>query len=149
MKVILLQDEKKIGKKGEIKNVNDGYARNFLFPKGIAMEATPANLKVAENKQRQQELKKAQELDEANMLKASLEKVSGITVKAAAGKNGKLFGAVTNKDVADALAAIGLDIDRKKINLKDPVKEAGRYEAEVKLYAGVSAKIVFDVVLEG
>ncbi|MFO7296507.1 MAG: 50S ribosomal protein L9, partial [Clostridia bacterium] len=122
MKVILLQDVKGQGKQGDVVNVSDGYARNYLFPKKLAIEATEQNLKALKEKKQAEIRRKEQELSEAQKLANAL---SGLTVviKARSGSEGKLFGSVTNKEIADELKKQhGMDIDRKKIVLPEPIK---------------------------
>lgn len=141
MKVILKQDVKALGKKDQIVEVNDGYARNFLIPKGLAAEATPAALNEAKAKNAAEKHRKENELANAQKLAA---KMSGITVnvKSKAGANGKLFGSVTSKDIADQLQAQHkINIDKKMINLPEAIKSLGETEVEIKLYAGVATKI--------
>lgn len=144
MKVILLADVKGQGKKGELCNVSDGYARNFLFPKNLAIEANNASM--AELKS--QEDAKAHHIKEekaaASALAAKIEG-SRVVVTAKAGANGKLFGAVTTKEVVAAVKAqSGIEIDRKKVTMND-IKSYGEYNAEVKLYNGISAKFTVEV----
>ena len=140
MKVILLQDIKNVGKKDQIINASDGYARNFLFPKNLAVEATKENTMKLEAKQRNHEAQKAQELAEARELGAKIEEVT-LNIKAKAGDSGKLFGAVTNKEVAQSLKEqSGLEVDKKKIVLRD-IKSLGETTADVKLHPKVTAKL--------
>ena len=145
MQVILLPDVKGIGRAGEVVKAKDGYARNYLIPKDLAMEATPANLKVLER--RKQEIEAQREVDEARAgeLKEQIEgKV--IHMEAKAGEGGRLFGAITSKDIAEALEKdFGIVVDRKKIGLDSPIKQAGLTEVEIKLYPGVSASCSVDV----
>jgi large subunit ribosomal protein L9 len=145
MQVILLQDVKGIGRAGEVVKAKDGYARNYLIPKDLAMEATPANLKVLER--RKQEIEAQREVDEARAgeLKEQIEgKV--IHMEAKAGEGGRLFGAITSKDIAEVLEKdFGIVVDRKKIGLDSPIKQAGLTEVEIKLYPGVSASCSVDV----
>lgn len=137
MKVILLADVKGKGKKGEIVNVNDGYARNFLFPKKLAQEANAANLNVANQAIGAKQHKVMVEKQQANELAKEL-KGKTVTVKAKTGENGKLFGAITSKEVSAALKEeYGKEIDKKKI-VMDNIKEMGEYEITVKLYAEIS-----------
>ncbi|MDR2531347.1 MAG: 50S ribosomal protein L9 [Oscillospiraceae bacterium] len=147
MKVILLQDVQGTGKKGEIKEVKDGYARNMLLPKGLAIEATKANLTMLEQKKAsaQHKIDTARETAEktANSLSGKI-----IKVTARAGDDGRLFGSVTTKDVAAALCKEGFDIDKKKLNVPGDIKNCGTYEAEAKLYSGVNAKFTLDVTAE-
>lgn len=137
MKVILKQDVKSLGKKGAVVEVSDGYARNYLFPRGMATEATAGALKERQLYQKAQELKKEQELRQA---KALADKLSGITVRinTKAGEGGKLFGSVTSKEIAEHLSTHhGLQVDKRKIDLKEPIKSLGTYSVSVKLYADV------------
>jgi large subunit ribosomal protein L9 len=140
MKVILLADIKGVGKKGEVINASDGYARNFLFPRKLAQEATDANLTVLNNKKEAERKKKTAEIEAAQK---QAEELKGKTVRitAKSGENGRLFGAITSKDIADALKAqYKLDIDKKKI-VVETIKLLGTYEAEIKLYPEVSTKV--------
>ena len=146
MKVILNADVKGKGKKGEIVNVSDGYARNFLFPKNLAKEATAQNLNAAKVAQDAAKHKKLVEKAEAMAL---AEKLSGKTVqlKAKCGEGNRLFGAVTAAEVAEALKqSMGIEVDKKKIALSGGIKELGTYDVAVKVYAEVSATIKVDVV---
>ncbi|MCR5485725.1 MAG: 50S ribosomal protein L9 [Clostridiales bacterium] len=140
MKVVLRKDVKGLGKKDELVNVSDGYARNFLFPKGIAVEATAQALNEIKGKEAALQHKKAVELQNAQNAARALEGKT-IKVSAKAGQSGKLFGSVTPKEVAETIKeSYEIDIDKRKISMDD-IKAFGTYEAEVKLYQGVSAKI--------
>ena len=140
MQVILLEDVKGIGKKGEVAKVSDGYARNFLFPRKLAMQATETNLKILEKKNAAIAAEKAEEKEAALQLKKKIESGNAVLIKGKAGDGGKLFGAVTTKDVAEAFEeAYGIAIDKKQIVLKDTIKQAGNYKAELKLYSEVTA----------
>ncbi len=145
MKVIFLQDVKGSGKKGEVKNVSDGYARNFLIGKGLAVEATPKNMNLLDGQNASAQHKKDVEKQNAeNTAKA----INGKTVKAIAkaGSNGRLFGSITAGNIADLIEKqYGQKIDKKKISLKGDIKNFGSYEADIKLYQGVSAKVTVDV----
>ena len=146
MKVILLQDVKGTGKKGEIKEVSDGYARNFLIGKGLAAEATPANLNKLEGQKASAQHKVDLAVQEANAQAAKLNGQT-VTVKAKAGQGGKLFGAVTLGHVADAISAqMGFTVDKRKLSVGSEMKNAGEYSAEAKLYSGISAKFTVNVV---
>lgn len=148
MKVILQQDVKKVGSKGDIVEVSEGYGRNFLLPKKLAVEATAANLETAKQKANSAARKKQQATDEARLLAAQLEKVS-VKVAVRIGEGGKLFGSVTGKDVADALAKEhGIDVDRRKISLKSEVTGTGEYEAVIKVHPEIQSTIGVVVVAE-
>ena len=148
MKVILQLDVKKVGSKGDIVEVSEGYGRNFLLPKKLAVEATAANLETAKQKANSAARKKQQATDEARLLAAQLEKVS-VKVAVRIGEGGKLFGSVTGKDVADALAkGHGIDVDRRKISLKSEVTGAGEYEAVIKVHPEIQSTIRVLVVAE-
>lgn len=140
MKVILLADVKGHGKKGELCNVSDGYARNFLFPKKLAVEAD--NAAMSEFKSRE-EAKIHHKEEEIAAAKATAEKLNGktVTMTAKAGAGGKLFGSVTSKEVAVEIKnSLGIEIDKKKMTMAD-IKNFGEYTAEIKLYTGITAKI--------
>lgn len=146
MKVVLMQDVPKLGKRGQIVNVSDGYARNFLIPKGLAKEATPEVIKELERqkeeeKRRQEEQKKASE-----ELLAELQKHL-FKIKAKAGEGGKLFGSLTNSNIAEEIEkVIGREFDKRWISLDTPIKSVGLYDVVVKLPGGVSGKIKVEVV---
>ncbi|ADD03574.1 MULTISPECIES: 50S ribosomal protein L9 [Thermoanaerobacter] len=147
MKVILVKDVKNIGKAGEIVNVSDGYGRNYLLPRGLAIEATESNIKVLNEKKKAEEKKRQQELEEAKKLAQDLSNIS-LVLKVKAGENGKLFGSVTSKDVEKALKEKGFDIDKKKMSFDESIKTTGTYYVDIKLYQGVTAKVKVDVVAE-
>ena len=139
MKVILLQDVKSLGKKGELVNASDGYARNFLFPKGLAKEANAQAMNELKNAEQSKKYKKETEIAAANKAKAELEG-SKFVMKAKAGESGKLFGSITAKEVsAEIKRQKGLDVDKRRIVLKGDIKTIGEYTAEIKLYTGISA----------
>ena len=145
MKVILKADVKNLGKKGELVNTSDGYARNFLFPKGLAVEANATAMNDFNNKESAKKFHKAEEIKAA---KEDAAKLTGKIVKvtAKAGANGKLFGSVTGKDISLAVKAqLGIDVDKRKISVAD-IKQFGTYEAELKIYQGISAKISVQVI---
>lgn len=147
MKVILLQDVKGQGKKGEVKNVSEGYARNFLFPRQLAQEATPANLSQLEQQHAAKAKKEQQELEQARELAKSLEG-KRFAVKTHAGDGGKLFGAVTTKHIGDAINSEGFDIDKRKIVLSDPIKSLGGHQVHIKLHPEVTATVTVFVEAE-
>ncbi len=148
MKLILLEDVKGVGKKGDIVNKNDGYAINFLIPKKLAVEATNANLNDLELKKKSEAKRKKEELEEAQRLGAELnDKV--VKVKVKAGENGKVFGSVTNKEIASALLEqTGIDIDKKKISFDDPIKMVGRRIVKVKLHPQVTVELTVEIAGE-
>ncbi|WMJ77627.1 MULTISPECIES: 50S ribosomal protein L9 [unclassified Sedimentibacter] len=141
MKVILLEDVKNVGKKGNIINAKDGYARNFLFPKNLAIEATPSNLKNLENARKKQEAKENEIFEEAKKLEEELTKLT-IVIKTKAGESGKLFGAVTTKEISEIIEKEhGFAIDKKKYDLDEPIKSVGEYFVKIKLHPQVNAKV--------
>ena len=141
MKVILQQDVKGQGKKGQLVNVSDGYARNFLFPKSLAIEANNANLNVMNTQNKAKEHKLEKEKETAMALKKELEATS-IEITAKAGQGGKLFGAVTSKEIAEKIMTdYKIDIDKRKIVMDEPIKNFGQYTLEVKVYPDITAKI--------
>lgn len=149
MKVILLEDVKGTGKKGEIHEVKDGYAINCLIKKGLAQEANAKNLNLLQGQKDSAQHKI--DVDIANA-KAIAEKLDGksIVVKAKAGQNGRLFGTVTSKEVSAAIKqSLGMDVDKKKINIAMKIEGFGDYSAEARLYAGVTAKFTVSVKDEG
>lgn len=141
MKVILLQDVKGSGKKGDLINAADGYARNFLLPKKLAMEATTAAINTKHTQDAAKEHHAQVELDQAKAAKANLDGKS-VTVTAKAGAGGKLFGAITAKEIAHAIThQYKLDVDKKKINLSNEIKAFGTFNFELKLHNGVVAEM--------
>ena len=146
MKIIFLQDVPGSGKKGEIKEVKDGFARNMLFPKGLAIEATKSNLLLLEQKRASVQHQKDLEVEAA---KKTAARMDGKTFKipAKAGESGKLFGSVTVKDISAVLKKEGHDVDKRKLSVKDDIKSFGTYEVEAKFYTGVVAKFFINVGL--
>lgn len=147
MKVILLEDVRGSGKSGDVVNVSDGYARNMLIPRGLAVEATPQNIKQLEKKKEAIAKKFAEDKAAALEMKKKLEEIT-VEVKTKAGKSGKVFGSVTSADIAEALQALGFDIDKKKIQLDSPIKMVGETDVNVKLFTEVSGKVKVNVVSE-
>lgn len=148
MKVILKADVKALGKKGELVNTSDGYARNYLFPRQLAVEATAENLNVYHSQQEAAAHRKAEEKKDAEEMRSRLSSVK-VTVKGKVGANGALQGAVTTKDIAEELKAqTGIDVDKKKIALKLPIRGFGQYSAEVKLYPEITADLTIVVEQE-
>lgn len=145
MKVILKQDVKGIGQKGEVKNVADGHARNYLLPRNLAVEATSLNMQTLNKQEKIEELKEEKELKNAQDLAKQLENEE-IQVVAKAGEGGKLFGAVTNKQIAAVLKQKKYKIDKRKIILDEPIKTLGTTQLSVKLHPQVTAMINVQVV---
>lgn len=145
MKVILLQDIKNVGKKDEIINANDGYARNFLFPKKMAIEATNDNLLKLQAKKASMQNKKNLEIEENKKIAEKLNKIV-LNLKVKAGANGKTFGGITAKEISEELKKQHkIDIDKKKIDLKETIKTIGRFSVEIKLGDGVNAKLTINI----
>lgn len=145
MKVILLDNIKGVGKKDQVINASDGYARNFLFPKKLAVPADSGNMSRLNDKKSSQAHKKEIELNNAKEIALKIEKIE-LNIKVKAGENGKIFGGVTNKEISEALKLqYNLDVDKKKIILKENIKNLGRFSVEIKLYEGVIAKLTLIV----
>ena len=149
MKVILLQDVKYLGKKGEIVEVNPGYARNFVLPKKLGVEATPKNLNDLKLKNQNDAKVAAENLAEA---KALAEKIgaSSVTAEMKMGEGGKAFGSISSKEIAELMKKqLGLNIDKKKIQVKDPIKALGTYRVQIKLHPEVTAELPVNVKEQG
>lgn len=137
MKVILTQDVKAQGKKGDLINVSDGYARNFLFPKGLAKEASKQAMNELEGKRGAEAYRRNLEEEKARNIAERMKDIT-VTLKAKAGEGGRLFGSITSKDIAEALKAqFNIDIDKRKLEMKDGIKACGTFEVPVRLYAGI------------
>jgi len=146
LKVILLEDVKKLGKKGDLVDVSDGYARNFLFPRNLAKEATEGSLKQLKQEKDALAKKKQKELEQAKELAKVLSNTT-VTLKVKAGEQGKLFGSVTSKDISEALKQqYNLEVDRRKIELQEPIKSVGSYKVDIKLAPEVDAKLSVKIV---
>jgi len=146
MKVILLSDIKGVGKKDEIINANDGYARNYLFPKKLAVEATAGNLANLKSKQESNQYRKDVQKEEAIKVASKLKDIT-LVIKVKAGENGKIFGGVTAKEISENLnAQYKIQIDKKKINLSDTIKTLGTVNVDIKLYEGVAGKLKVQVI---
>lgn len=140
MKVILLQDVKGSGKKGDVLEVSTGYAANFLFRRKMAIEATASEVNALNNKKQAEEFHKQEELKKwKDMAKNVNGKIVNCCVKA--GENGKVFGSITSKEISDKLTEMGFEVDKKKVLLKDSIKNVGNYDIEIKFLPDVSAKI--------
>lgn len=147
MKVILLTDVKQIGKKGDLINVKDGYARNFLLPRKAAIEATPANLRKYENEKKMKEQKEEDIYQEAKKLGEEISKIS-LTIKTKAGDNGKLFGSITTKEITELIEKQHkIKLDKRKVELSNTIKSTGEYKAKIKLHTKVTTEI--NIVVQG
>ena len=144
MKVILLQDVKGQGKKGDLVDVNEGYARNFLIKKGFAEVATPNKINDLKQKKAAADFHKQEEIKAMRALAAEL-KGKTFTLKIKVGQGGKVFGSVTGATIAEAMTAAGYDVDKKKIVLESPIKAVGVYDVDIKLLEGISTKIKVQV----
>ena len=147
MQVILLQDVKGQGKKGELIDVNEGYARNFLVKKGFAEVATPAKINDLKQKKAAADYHKQEEVKAMHALVSEL-KGKTFTVRIKVGQGGKVFGSVTGANISEALSAAGYDVDKKKIVLANPIKNVGIYDVDIKLLEGITAKIKVEVAEE-
>ncbi len=146
MKVILTQDIKGVGKKDEIINANDGYARNFLLPRKLAVEANSQNMSLLQGRKDSANFKKEQEKENALKLQEKLTKIM-LNVKVKAGGNGKIFGSITSKEIATELKSqYNIEVDKKKILLKDSIKEIGIFNIEIKLYEGIIGKLKVNII---
>ena len=146
MKVILKEDIKGVGKKDQIINANDGYARNYLFPKNLAVPADKGNLTNLQSKKTSEEHRKELERESA---KETAKKIEGILLKlpVKSGENGKVFGSITAKEIAENLEKqYKIKVDKKKINLQEPIKNLGTFNIEIKLYDGINAKLNVNVI---
>lgn len=148
MKVILQQEVKKLGKKGDIIEVSEGYARNYLLPQKLAIPATANNINIAKMQKAAEERKKERALEEAKLLAAQMAKIA-ITIPVKMGEGGRLFGSVTAKDIAEAIMKEhNLDIDKRKIELKDAIKSLGTFTVPIKLHPEVTTEIQVTVKAE-
>jgi len=147
MKVLFIENVENIGKRGEIKEVKNGLARNYLLPQKLALRATHSNIKSWEVRLNALKLKDAKVLEDAQAIADSLSNVA-LTIQVKAGEEDKLFGSVTSQNIADSLNEKGFNIDKKDVQLKDPIKELGNYNIAVKVHPEVTTSIVVDVVKE-
>lgn len=146
MKVILLENIKGVGKKDEVINASDGYARNFLFPKNLALEATKDNMLKLQAKQQANQRKKDIEKEEAIKVASKMKELL-LKIEVKSGENGKIFGGVTAKEIAENLQKqYQIAIDKKKINLKETIKNLGTYTVEIRLYEGIVGKLKIQVI---
>jgi large subunit ribosomal protein L9 len=147
MKIILKEDIKKLGKMGQIVDVADGYARNYLVPKGIAVEASTKNIRSLEHEKKIIQEKARKHKDSAQDLASRISAMT-LTIKAKAGEEEKLFGSVTTMDIAEALLTRGVEIEKKKIVLEEPIKRLGSYSVQIKLHPDVSVPLTIEVIQE-
>ena len=148
MKVILLDNIKGVGKKDEVINASDGYARNFLFPKKLAVEANAENMSKLNNKKEANNYRKDLEKQEAQEIAKKLKGIL-LKMKVKAGENGKIFGGVTAKEISENLKTqYNMEIDKKKVDLKEPIKKLGSFQVNIKLYEGVVGTLKLEVISE-
>lgn len=145
MQVILLEDVKALGKKGQVVNVNDGYARNFILPKKLGIEASSKNMNDLKLQKANEEKIKKEQLEQAKEQAKKIEAAS-VTVSIKSGEGGKIFGSVSTKEIAAAAEKSGLVIDKKKMQLDEPIKSLGTHIVQVKLHKDVTAKLTVKVV---
>jgi large subunit ribosomal protein L9 len=145
MKVILIDEIRGLGTRGDVVNVKEGYARNYLLPKNLAREATPGNLKSVEQERKKWALLGQKEKEVAAKAAEAVKGVK-VVVQKRVGENGQLFGSVTANEIADALTAKGLDVDKRRIELSRPIKSLGTHDVEVRLHRDVSAQIQVEVI---
>jgi len=147
MKVILSQDIATLGEEGKIVEVADGYARNYLLPRGLALEATPKNIKLFQQRQRIEQERRARRKEEAETLARRIEELS-LTIASKSGEKERLFGSITAQDIAKSLEKEGIEISKKKILLESPIKTLGDYTVPIKLHPEVTANLKIRVVKE-
>jgi len=147
MKIILKEDIKKLGKMGQIVDVANGYARNYLVPKGLAVEASTKNIRSLEHEKKIIQEKARKHKDSAQDLASRISAMT-LTIKAKAGEEEKLFGSVTTMDIAEALLTRGVEIEKKKIVLEEPIKRLGSYSVQIKLHPDVSVPLTIQVIQE-
>ena len=147
MKIVLREDVDKLGERGQVVNVAPGYARNFLFPKSLAFEATPGNMRQIELRKKVWVVREAKETEDANKLAARIAEIK-IVIAKKVGENDALYGSVTSQEIADVLMAKGVEVDRRKIQMHDPIRALGTFEVAIKIHRQVSAKVSVEVVPE-
>ncbi len=147
MRIILLESIENLGRKGEIVNVKDGYARNYLIPKGFAIKVTESNIKMIQEKQKKLEKEREKEIKTVEDLKNRIESLK-LTFYKRAGEEDVLFGSVTSAEIEEKLKEEGIEIDKKKIVIKEPIKKLGEHEVEVKVHPEVRAKLKIEVLKE-
>lgn len=147
MKIVLREDVEKLGERGQVVNVAAGYARNFLFPKALAFEATAGNMKQIELRKKVWVVREAKETEDANRLAARVAEIK-IVIAKKVGENDALYGSVTSQEIADLLKAKGVEVDRRKIQMHDPIRSLGTFEVPIKIHRQVTAKVSVQVVPE-
>ena len=144
MKVVLTEDVKKLGSKGDVVEAADGYARNYLMPRGLAVEATKQKIKELKEKEAKKNRLESEKREDAQKLKSKLESEKFV-IKVKAGDNGRLFGSVNTKDIAEAAADKGYDIDKRKLELDDSIKSLGMHTVGIKLYDDITANLKINI----
>ena len=147
MKIVLREDVDKLGERGQVVNVAPGYARNFLFPKALALEATPGNMRQIELRKKVWVVREAREAEEANKVAARMGELKLVIAKKV-GEHDALYGSVTSQEIADLLKAKGVEVDRRKIQLQEPIRSVGTFEVTIKIHRQVGAKVSVEVVPE-
>ena len=148
MKVILKKDVKGLGKKEQMVEVSDGYAKNFLLPKGVAVLANATNVNIMKTKKEAEKRKKEKEIENANKLAKEIKNIQ-LEIKAKSGGAGRLFGSITSKDIVEKLKQdFNIDIDKRKLNLQDSIKTLGEHDIEIKLYTNINTKLKVKVIEE-
>jgi large subunit ribosomal protein L9 len=147
VKIVLREDVDKLGERGQIVNVAAGYARNFLFPKALAFEATAGNMRQIELRKKVWVVREAKETEDANRLAARVAEIK-IVIAKKVGEHDTLYGSVTSQEIADLLKAKGVEVDRRKIQMHDPIRSLGTFEVPIKIHRQVTAKVSVQVVPE-
>jgi large subunit ribosomal protein L9 len=147
VKIVLREDVDKLGERGQVVNVSPGFARNFLFPKALAYEATTGNLRQIELRKKVWVVREAKEAEEANRIAARIAEIKLVVTKKV-GEHDALYGSVTSQEIADLLSAKGVEVDRRKIQLHEPIRSVGTFEVPIKIHRQVGAKVSVQVVPE-
>jgi large subunit ribosomal protein L9 len=147
VKIVLREDVDKLGERGQVVNVAPGFARNFLFPKSLAFEATPGNMRQIELRKKIWVVREARETEDASKLAARIEEIK-LVISKKVGEHDALYGSVTSQEIADLLKAKGVEVDRRKIQLQEPIRALGTFEVPIKIHRQVAAKVSVQVVAE-
>lgn len=147
MKIVLREDVDKLGDRGQVVNVAPGYARNFLFPKSLAFPATPGNMRQIELRKKVWVVREAKEADDATKLAARIGEIK-LVISKKVGEHDALYGSVTSQEIAELLKAKGVEIDRRKIQMQEPIRSLGTFEVPIKIHRQVGAKVSVQVVAE-